>query len=386
MALAELGWFAEAEASFQEALRLAPRHVEAHDNLASTYRKQGRLEEAAACYDLALWLDPQSATTRWNRSLVLLHMGSFREGWAEYEWRWRRPKAPVLGGRQRAFGRPLWDGSPLGGRRLLLHMEQGLGDMFQFIRYADLVKQRGATVMVESPALVLPLLSTCPGIDRAVAEGDPLPEFDVHCPLLSLPRLLETTLETIPAKVPNLFAEPQRIAHWRQRLEKLRGFKIGIAWQGNPHHRWDRFRSVAVSHFAPLARLKGVQLVSLQKGRAAEQLRSLPAGFAVAELGEGGEAGPRTFMDTAAIMNSLDLVITVDTAVCHLAGALGVPVWLALSTITDWRWLGQGEESPWYPTMRLFRQPELGDWRFVFTRMAREVRRLVKQSANRGSR
>jgi tetratricopeptide (TPR) repeat protein len=380
LALAEADRFAEAEARFQEALRLAPGHIEAHDNLASTYRKQGRLDEAAACYDLALWLKPESPATRWNRSLLLLQTGKFQEGWTEYEWRWRRSKAPVFGGRPRSFGRPLWDGSPLAGRRILLHMEQGLGDMIQFVRYAEILKSRGADVIVECPPFLVPLFATCPGIDHLVAEASNLPDFDVHCPLMTLPRLLNTTMETIPAKVPYLFADDDLTERWRQRLDEFDGFKIGVAWQGNPKHRWDRYRSVSLAQFAPLARLEGVRVLSLQKGSGAEQLRLLGAGLSVVELGDEREPGPKTFMDTAAIMKNLDLVITVDTAVAHLAGALGRPVWVVLSTIADWRWFDGRADSPWYPSMRLFRQTTLGDWDSVFARMADEIRLLITKT------
>jgi tetratricopeptide (TPR) repeat protein len=368
LALAALGRFQEAEAAYEEALRLNPRYAEAENNLASALKDQGRHEEALAAYDLALALDPRSASTRWNRSLLYLQLGDFARGWPEYEWRWQRDKASP-----RRLPKPAWDGTPLEGRTILLYMEQGLGDMIQFLRYAPLVHERGGTVLVECPASLIPLFSTCPGIDRLVDEGDELPPFDVYAPLLSLPHLLGTTLETIPADVPYLAPDPARVASWGPVLDGIPGYKVGIAWQGNPRHPWDRHRSIPLAAFAPLARVPGVTLVSLQKGPGAEQARAVRRQVPVAELPGEVDAGA-AFADTAAILRHLDLVITADTAVAHLAGAVGVPVWVALSAITDWRWLIGRKDSPWYPTMRLVRQERLGDWSGVFRRMAAALR------------
>jgi tetratricopeptide (TPR) repeat protein len=363
LALADLGRFAEAEAAYHEALRLQPRYAEAHTNLGNTYKEQGRTDEALACYQFALWLQPEAASTHWNRALALLQAGDFERGWAEYEWRWRRPKS-----RPRRFPQPAWDGTPLAGRTLLIFMEQGLGDMLQFIRYAALAQQTGGQVVVECPGFLVPLFSRCWGIDQLVAEGQPLPAFDVHAPLLSLPHLVKTTLETVPADVPYLFADPERVEHWRPQLEPVREYKVGVAWQGNPHHQWDRHRSFPLAQLAPLARLPGVRLYSLHKGPGTEQLRSAP--FAVTVLSEDLDAAGGGFVDTAAILKHLDLVVTADTALAHLAGSLGAPVWVALAAIADWRWLLGREDNPWYPTLRLFRQTRLGDWEGVFVRMA----------------
>lgn len=375
LALESLGRFDEAEACHEQALRLNPHYAEGHANLAGVYRVQGRLGESAAAYQQALRLQPDSASTHWNRSLVWLQMGRYADGWREYEWRWRRPASPPRG-----FTQPQWDGSPLEGRTILLHMEQGLGDMIQFIRYAPLVKDSGGTVVVECPAFLIPLFSGCPGIDRLVPERGALPPFDVHAPLLSLPHLLGTTLESIPAAVPYLSAEPALVDHWRRQLAPGREFTIGIAWQGNPHHKWDRHRSFALAEFDPLARLPGVRLISLQKGPGLEQLHRPARRFPVMELPEPLDEAHGAFMDTAAILKNVDLVITPDTALAHLAGALGVPVWVALSVIVDWRWFLDREDSPWYPTARLFRQSYLGDWARVFDRMAHEVHQLLGPS------
>jgi tetratricopeptide (TPR) repeat protein len=366
LALADQGTFAAAEGCFEQALRLNPRYAEAHTNLGSCFKEQGRLREAVACYELALALEPDSASTHWNRSLAWLQMGNYEQGWPEYEWRWRRKGTPPA-----LFTQPRWDGTPLRDRTVLLHAEQGLGDVLQFLRYAPLVKERGGRVLVAVPPRLVELASTCPGVDRVVPESGPLPPFDTHVPLMSLPALFKTTFNTVPAAIPYLAAEPDRQGRWRKRLAGVPGFKVGIAWQGNPRHLWDGRRSAPLAAFAPLARVPGVSLVSLQKGPGAEQLRE--AGLPVYDLGEELDPGEEAFLDTAAVMRCLDLVVTVDTAVAHLAGGLAVPVWVALATVADWRWLVGRERTPWYPTMRLFRQQVTGDWHAVFARMAQEL-------------
>jgi tetratricopeptide (TPR) repeat protein len=374
LALAELGRFAEAEACYHEALRLNPAYTEAHSNLANAHKEQGRLTEAQAGYQIALWHSPDQPSSHWNRSLAWLQAGEYEKGWAEYEWRWKRPQA-----RLRKFPQPVWDGAPLAGRTLLLHMEQGLGDMIQFIRYAALV--RGGRVVVECPGMLVPLFSSCAGIDRLVAEGDSLPPFDVHLPLMSLPHRLGTTLETVPASVPYLSAMPERVTAWRRELENLPGFRVGVVWQGNPHHQWDRHRSVPLTAFAPLTRVPGVRLISLQRGPGTEQLHHAGLPSSVHQFSKELDAEGGAFLDVGAVMKNLDLVVTVDTAAAHLAGALGVPAWVALAAISDWRWLTRCSDSPWYPTLRLFRQRRLGDWGPVFRRIAAALRPLVKRQA-----
>jgi hypothetical protein len=316
----------------------------------------------------ALRLRPDYPKARTNRALALLQTGDYEQGWREYEWRWRTDDFTL-----RDFGRPRWDGSSLKGRVILLHAEQGLGDTLQFIRYAPLVQQRGGVVVVEAPPRLLPLLGRCPGIDRLVARGAALPEFDVEAPLLSLPALFGTTAATIPAPIPYLSTDPQRGEHWSVELRALAEFKVGIAWQGSPTYRGDRQRSVPLRHFEPLARVPGVRLVNLQKGHGSEQLESVAANWGVVDLGPRLDEGAGAFEDTAAVMAQLDLVICSDTSVAHLAGALGVATWLALPLACDWRWGQKGETTPWYPAMRLFRQKHWGNWDEVFARMAAEL-------------
>jgi hypothetical protein len=287
--------------------------------------------------------------------------GDFERGWAEYQWRWKAEQC-----QWRDFSQPLWDGRPLEGRTILLHAEQGLGDTIQFVRYAALVKQRGGGVVVECPTPLLSLLASCERIDRLMGRGDELPAFDLQAPLLSLPGIFHTSLDTIPADGPYLFADPGLVGRWRQELGGIAGFKIGIAWQGNPKNPDDRNRSIPLSDFEPLAGCSAVRLLSLQKEAGTEQLQKVAGRFPVIDLGSRLDEAAGAFMDTAAVMMNLDLVVTSDTAIAHLAGALGVPVWVAISFVPDWRWLLDRSDSPWYPTMRLFRQTRLGDWAGVF--------------------
>jgi hypothetical protein len=234
-------------------------------------------------------------------------------------------------------------------------------------------------VIVQCHAPLVGLLSTCPGVDRVVAKGTPPPAFAVHALLQSLPGIVGTTLATVPAEVPYVFADPAQVEHWRGVLRGLDGFRVGIAWQGNVKHRWDRHRSIPLGHLEPLARVAGVRLLSLQRGPGTEQLRTLAGCFPVATPGWADDAAG-TFAETAAVMRNLDLAVTCDTAVAHLAGALAVPVWVALPLAPDWRWLRDRDDSPWYPTMRLFRQTAPGDWHGVFARMTAELQRLTGAS------
>jgi Flp pilus assembly protein TadD len=359
----------EAEACCRHALRLRPTLVDARHNLAITLAAQGRFAEALRHNAEALELEPEHAGARNCRALWRLQQGDFAYGWPEYEWRWQVP-----GVTRRIFREPAWDGSPLNGKVILLYAEQALGDTIQFIRYAPLVKERGGTVIVECQPALTRLLAGCPGIDHLVPRGSPLPPFDVQAALLSLPGLLGTTLETLPANVPYVFADAGLVASWRQELGGAPGFKVGIAWQGSLTFAGDSMRSAPLRCFSPLARVEGVRLFGLQKGQARDQLRAVARQFTVTDLGSTLDEAGGAFLDTAAVMMNLDLVITTDTAVAHLAGALGVPVWVALSIGPDWRWLVDREDCPWYPTMRLFRQPQLHAWDDVFERMAAELR------------
>jgi Flp pilus assembly protein TadD len=362
----------EALASLREALRLQPDFPEAHNNLGMALARLGQYDDALAHYAEALRINPTYPEAHKNRALAWLLLGDYERGWSEFEWRWRCKDFT-----RRPFPQPQWDGSPLAGRTVLLHAEQGLGDTLQFIRYAALVKQRGGTVLFECPPGLHALLANCPGIDRLLVRGGPLPPFDVHIPLLSLPAALQTTLATVPAPIPYLRPAAALVEQWQRELEPVSAFKVGIVWRGSPRYRADRQRSIPLAHFAPLARVEGVHLFSLQKGPGTEELSQAAEQVAVTDLGGRLDETTGAFMDTAAVMHSLDLVVTADTAAGHLAGAMGVPVWIALPFSPDWRWQLGREDSPWYPTVRLFRQRTAGTWDEVFERMAGELARQL---------
>lgn len=378
LALAELGRFDEAAASYREALRLRPDFVVAQNNLAVALLKSGDLEGGIAACDEALRLDPASVEAHLNRASAWLLQGDLDRGWAEYEWRWR-----TKGVKPREMAQPRWDGGPLAGRTILLWCEQGVGDLFQFIRYAPLVRDRGGVVQVEVPRGLVPLLSRTPGIDRLVPTDEAPPAFDVQLPLLSVPGVLHTTLSTIPAQVPYIAPDADLVEHWAERLRVAPGFKVGIVWQGNPQHPADHLRSIPLRFFEPLAKVPGVRLMSLQKVHGTEQLSEAAQDWNVLDLAPELDETTAGFMDTAAVLTQLDLLVSCDTATVHLAGAMGVPAWLALGRAHDWRWLRGRDDSPWYPSLRLFRQRRWGDWAEVFTRMAAALVRRQSSAALR---
>jgi Flp pilus assembly protein TadD len=386
IALRRQGRLEEAVSHCREALRINPQSPEAHNSLATALMRQANYDESLNHYEEAVRLKPQFADARWNRALLKLTLGHFEQGWPEYEWRWTQP-----GYSRRQFQQPLWDASDAARLTVLLHAEQGLGDTVHFIRYAPLVKKRSGTVIVECQPRLAALCRAVPGIDLVVAQGSPLPQFELQAPLLSLPALFHTTLATIPANVPYIHPDAALVGKWRQELQKPGGrersgapstvhcprstLRVGIGWQGSAKYAYDNVRSIPLKHFERLSKVDGVQLVSLQKGPGAEQLRALSK-FSVHELGPVDDA-TGAFMDTAAIIQSLDLVICSDTGLPHLAGAVGVPVWLALALVPDWRWLLERVDCPWYPTMRLFRQGPTGQWDEVFERIAGELDKLI---------
>jgi FkbM family methyltransferase len=360
-----LGRYEEAAASYRRAIELEPDMAEGHNNLASVLRDQGKLEEALACYRRASEIDPDYGAPRWNQSLIWLLQEDFARGLPEYEWRWTLDTF-----HRRVCPQPVWDGSPLEGKTILLTAEQGLGDAIQFIRYAPLVRERAARVVVEVHRPLRRLVKTCAGIDKIIVPGETSPPFDTYVTLMSLPWLFGTTLENIPADVPYLAADPALVEKWRQEITSMPGFRIGIAWKGSPQNAMDRERSLPLRLFEPLALLPGVTLISLQKGTGNQQIAEVADRFSVVDFGSRLDDMTGPFMDTAAVMKHLDLVITCDSALAHLAGALGVPVWVALMFTPDWRWMLARTDSPWYPTMRLFRQQRPGDWENVFREMA----------------
>ena len=346
---------------------------------ASCFGHLGHYAEAAASYRRALQLRPSYADARANLGLALLALGDYAQGWTEYEWRTDLPRMA------RSFAQPRWQGEAFAGRTLLVHAEQGLGDTLQFIRFAPLVKQLGGTVLLECPGSLVRVLECCAGVDRIVASGDPLPHFDIRASVMSLPGILKITLDTLPASVPYLSANAAGVQAWQQELSSYPEFKVGIVWQGNPGtlhpewRAWDQRRSIPLASFEPLARLPGVRIFSLQKGDGTEQLAERRGQETRAERWGIVELGDRLndFTDTAAVMMNLDLIISADTSPVHLAGALGRPAWVALPHTGCWRWLVERPDSPWYPTLRLFRQPRPGAWAEVFAQMRDELAAMI---------
>ncbi len=375
IALVARGRIPEAAWSLRRAVELQPDFAEAHNSLAHVLSVEGRLDEALHEFERAIDLKPSYPDAHWNRSLLWLLRGDYERGWPAFEWRWRcnrtLPMPPIR--------QPRWDGSDITGKTILLHAEQGLGDTLHFVRYAPLVKERGARVILQCQGVLIPLLARTPGIDEFIPWGEPNPHCDVWLPLMSLPAVFGTTLKTVPAEVPYLHADPARIEHWKRELAAVEGFRVGIAWQGSPRHPWDRHRSVSLSLFEPLSRVPGVHVVSLQKGQSDEQSAALARPFPLIRFGELVDRGG-AFTDTAAIIKNLDLVITIDSAIAHVAGGLGVPVWIVLHRTPDWRWMLDREDSPWYPTAVLFRQKSFGAWEEVFQRVREELGRLVARS------
>lgn len=376
--LSEMCRWDDAVVQLREAIRLEPEHAEAHNVLGLVQFHQADDAGAAASFEEALRLDPGHQRARLNRSFLRLRKGEFAQAWPDYELRLvlrevRTLESPL----------PRWTGEDIAGKTLLVRFEQGLGDILQFLRYMPLAQARakagskGGRVLVEIPASLIPLVSRTPGVDGFIEAGAQLPRADVQIPLLSLPY----ALGTVDAPEPHLFADPALVRSWGDRLRGETGFKVGIAWQGDAGFRYDRARSIPLAAFAPLAQVAGVRLVSLQKHAGAEQIAAnagrVPLVQFTDELDEphGGKA--RAFADTAAIMKNLDLVVTSDSVIAHLAGGLGVPVWTAVQLGPEWRWQLGRDDSPWYPTMRLFRQTTNGDWSGVFERIALALKDAV---------
>ncbi len=364
-ALCDRGDADEAIASYRHALRLKPDYANAMSNLAGALIDQVKLEEAEGLLRRAIEIDPQCADAHWNLAIYLLLHGDFERGLPEYEWRWKVKN--VMRGSPN-LPQPPWDGRELNGRTILLHTEQGIGDAIQFIRYVPMVVACGGRIILRCPIELKRLFTAVPNIERIIDLNERLPEFDVHCPLLSLPRAFRTDLNSIPATVPYLRADPMLAEVWKG---KLAGWgdvrKIGLAWAGAGIHSNDRNRSTTLNSFAPLAEIEDVAYFSLQKGEAAKQ--PPPEGLAISDF----TSELNDFADTAALIENLDLVITVDTSVAHLAGAMGKPVWVLLPMNPDWRWMYDRADSPWYPTMRLFRQSKPKDWPAVLDEVARQL-------------
>ncbi|MBP2316833.1 tetratricopeptide repeat protein [Azospirillum soli] len=359
-ALKDWGRLEAAEEHFRTLLAEAPGLLAGYYNYANLLQRLQHFGQAIDGYRRAVAIDPDCVEAHWNLALNLLRAGRFDEAWAEYEWRWRRPGTPV-----EHRGAPLWDGGPLHGRTLLLVCEQGLGDTLQFLRYVPFPKEPGGPVILRCQAELMRLLEGHPGIDRIVATQDPLPPFDVQSSLMSLPGLFGTTVGSIPDAVPYL-----RVPEGRPELPEG-GFRVGLVWGSSPT---DPSRSCPLAALTRLGRIADLRVFSLQKGPHAGQLAETPCTGFITDLSE--RIGDMA--DTAAFLEEMDLVVTVDTSVAHLAGALGRPTWILLPHLADWRWLLDRDDSPWYPTARLFRQTAPGDWDGVAARLEEALVRHVQ--------
>jgi tetratricopeptide (TPR) repeat protein len=369
IALCELDRYADAVASFERGLALNPRYPEAWSNRGVALTRLLRFDEALASHERALAIDPGYAEAHYNEAHLRLLMGDFERGFPKYEWRARMKGAPVMPD----FAKPWWSGEEdLAGRKIMLLGEQGFGDVIQFCRYAPLLAARGGTVIVAVSVHLKSLIASVSGASLVLGSQDALPDFDVCARLLSMPHAFRTRIDSIPATIPYLRPSDAVLSRWRERIRPGSRPKVGIAWAGSPHHHNDRHRSIGLRALLPAFAQAGVQLFSLQKDLRDGDAELLRACGHITHLGD----ELASFDDAAAIVSTLDLVVAVDTALAHLAGALGKPVWILLPFIPDWRWLIDRPDSPWYPTARLFRQQRLGDWDAVIAGVAGELSAL----------
>ncbi|MGD0720124.1 MAG: tetratricopeptide repeat protein [Roseiarcus sp.] len=362
------GQVEEATALGRRVVALHPDFLLGQFNLATVLSKYGSIDESIAVFNRALALDPGMAEAHFGLGQALLLRGEFARGWEEYEWRWRLKEYAWVRSIRGVVEKPRWRGEDLADKTIMLCAEQGFGDTFQFIRYTSLVVAKARRVILLVQPALKQLLGGVAGV-TLLGLDEPAPDFDVYCPLLSLPRIFAAQQGTALGQAPYLAADSAAVDRWRARLGDG-GVRIGVAWQGKPGINIDQGRSIPLACLAPLSRVPGVRLINLQKNAGIEQLAGLPDGMRVETLGPDFDGGPGAFLDTAAAMMSLDLIVTSDTAIAHLAGALGRKTWVALKAVPDWRWQLGTSRSPWYPTMRLFRQSVAGDWAGVFAEMA----------------
>jgi hypothetical protein len=370
-ALKQLNRFEEAIASYDRALTLKPAYADALNNRGNALQELKRFDEALASYDRALAIRPDFAEIHYNQALFRLLVGDFDRGWEEHEWRWQ---CDWLRNSKRSFAEPIWLGKEdISGKTILIHAEQGFGDTIQFCRYVPSVVGRGARVILEVPKRLHELMSAATGASQVVSKGEPLPDFDVQSPLLSLPLAFGTRLETISSSVPYLRASPQNVINWNTRLGRNHRPRIGVAWSGSPTHKKDHNRSIAIGALLSLFEIDAT-FVSLQKDVRRNDAAVLQNETDLVNFGD----DLKDFSDTAALIANLDLVISVDTSVAHLAGALAKPVWVLLPYLPDWRWLLDRDDSPWYPTARLFRQDETRSWEPVIARVHAALANFVQ--------
>lgn len=367
--LRELGLMESALASYGRAVAIDPNYAEAHSNRGLTLHELKRFEEALVCHERAIAIQPDFANAHWNKSLALLITGQWQDGWKSYEWRW---KNPTLGLKRRAFSQPVWTGSePVSGRTVLVQCEQGLGDSIQFCRYATLLASRGARVILEAPQPLMGLFMGLEGVSQLVLQGAPLPDFDYHCALMSLPLAFNTELASVPSSPRYLDVDPGKAAFWRNKLGPKTTPRVGLAWSGNESFKNDPQRSTVLSallqHLPP-----DFQYVSLQKEVRPVDRPTLAFNRNVLHFGD----ELHDFTETAALCSLMDVVISSCTSVAHLSGALGQRTWVMLAHVPDWRWLLYRDDSPWYPSVTCYRQEVAGDWAGVFARLGADLKKV----------
>lgn len=380
----------EALSCYKNLLEIIPNNVSVLYNIAYTLKKLGHIDQALPIYQKVLELDPQHSEAHFSLGLAYLSYGDFDRGWPEYEWRWKRGQQSP-----RNLSKPQWDGSDLHGKTLLLHAEQGLGDTFQFIRYAQIAKEKGARVIAAVQPALIQFLSLCPYIDKVVSLFESLPPFDYQIALLSVPFVLKTNINTVPARIPYLYADEKLIQYWKEKLSHNQTdqhtLKIGICWQGNSGYSTHFLRttvaakSIKLTKLMPLLTLENVVVYNLQKTTGEEQLKNITTQTNLINFDADFDNSHGRFMDTAAVIKNLDLMITVDTSMAHLAAGLGCPVWVMMPEPADWRWMLHRSDTPWYPNMRIFRQQTPGDWDGVIETIALELKKYA-QEQNRNQR
>lgn len=374
LALKDLGRFDEALAYSEKAVSIQPDYAAAYSNMGNTLRDLMRLDEAMASYQKAVSIDPDYTEAHWNISRLLLLRGRYVDGWKLFEWRLRKEDTKD---NYYDFLQPSWRGEKdIAGKTLLVHTEQGYGDVIQFCRYLPQIETLGAKIVFEAPHMLLPFISTLNCPMTLVAKGDALPQFDAYCPVMSLPYAFQTTVETVPSQTPYLSCDETRVQAWRAKLGDTDRMRIGLVWFGSEAHVNDANRSIRLEELLSLFDLP-VEWHSLQKEYRAHDLALLERHTEIKQH----QDDLHDFADTAALIECLDLVISVDTSVAHVAGAIGKPVWILLPHIPDYRWMLDREDTPWYPGARLFRQPEAGDWPSVVGKVAQQLRELIRHHA-----
>jgi len=347
-------------------------------NIAYTYKKLGLLHEALPFYEKALSLRPDHYEALFSRGLTYLMLGDWEKGWEGYEYRWKRGDQPL-----RTYTEPFWRGESLQDKHIYVYAEQGLGDTFEFVRYLKILKEMGAHITFSPQNSLRAVLKLCPYIDAILPHNERPATFDYFIPLVSLPYVFKTRVDTVPTDIPYLYADPILETYWREELSKDSNFKIGICWQGNSEYSTAFLRAAVASKsaplkiFEPLTHIPGVSVYSLQRITGTKQVETMPSSMRLIIFGEDFDTSHGRFMDTAAVMKNLDLVVTIDTSICHLAAGLGIPVWNLLPTPADWRWMNTELYTPWYPNMRLFRQPQPGAWDPLMQEVVQELKKLI---------